>query len=732
MIKLSSFSSLIRSYALTVSVIAVGTLAFGVSAAAASVGEVIKANSFGSLRVNKPSGIAVDQTTGDVYFGDLETVNAEALLFQFTPSETREENSIPTSVGAEGAGNGQFAGVSGIAVDASQTPSTIYAIDYGNDRIQAFNAKTLEYESQFPVTTSTELEVGLAVDSSGVLYLPVPGANEVEELTATGGPGPVPSITGSGAGENALADPTRVAVDAAGDVYVLDHPGGVGRVEKFSANGTFVSVVDAGEADAVGVDPSNNDVWVVDGPHGEETVNVYGPSGALLAQTESAGVLGTGANVQNITIYGATHEAFVTVRGLGVIERLQLIESGPPAVEAQYPANIGMTSVTLNAEINPNKHLTTYQFVYGLTNSYGQAAPATPGEVGSDASTHLVTAAIDGLRPNTSYAYHVVAENDEGEVAEGPEKAVLTAPEAPATGQATPISPTEVTVDGTFNPGGQETRYYVEYGPEPCGGVPACAKSSEVDAGAGTDAVAPEVKLAGLSPLTVYHYRLVVTNEASDGGSVADGSENEFFTATAASAITDPPVSVADTSAVVAGEVLPEGILTSYRVEYGPTPAYGDAAPAGEGDAGAGRTGVRVVTTLDGLQADTEYHYRLVATNGVGLGAGVDRTFTTDGAGEAAGNPLPEGFSLTGGAPSSPNAAGLPNLSAVGPVAPTKTGVFAPKPKALTRAQKLEHALRACRRSRSIHQRRRCEQKARINYAPATDRKRGLKAKNHG
>jgi hypothetical protein len=69
---------------------------------------------------------------------------------------------------------------------------------------------------------------------------------------------------------------------------------------------------------------------------------------------------------------------------------------------------------------------------------------------------------------------------------------------------------------GSVNPNGSNTSYYFQYGPTRAYG----AQSAIADAGAGTKGVPVRLPIAGLQPITVYHYRLVAVNSA--GASIGD------------------------------------------------------------------------------------------------------------------------------------------------------------------------------------------------------------------
>lgn len=105
------------------------------------------------------------------------------------------------------------------------------------------------------------------------------------------------------------------------------------------------------------------------------------------------------------------------------------------------------------------------------------------------------------------------------------------------------------------------------------------------------------------------------------------------FTTGAASSLSRPSINslsasaIGDSTATLEATVTPNGAATSVVFEYGTTTSYG--AATSQQAAGAGNSPVGVSTLLGGLQANTTYHYRAVATNSQGSTASADRTFTT-------------------------------------------------------------------------------------------------------
>ena len=95
---------------------------------------------------------------------------------------------------------------------------------------------------------------------------------------------------------------------------------------------------------------------------------------------------------------------------------------------------------------------------------------------------------------------------------------------------ATGVSSSEATLHAEIDPLGNDTHYHFQYGTQSCQANPgACtdipAPPGE-DIGAGEEDVQREVKLVGLIPDTIYHYRVVDANIL--GGT--EGPEHTFTT----------------------------------------------------------------------------------------------------------------------------------------------------------------------------------------------------------
>jgi hypothetical protein len=450
------------------------------------------------------------------------------------------------------------------------------------------------------------------------------------------------------------------------------------------------------------------------------------------------------------TYYWRVHVAnsggATTGAATGTIEHFST--SGTPSIERESSSRVEQTQATLEAEINPNgadvsttapnECLFEYTTVEAFNASI-QTAPCTPADLGSGRTGVSANAGLTGLEPNTTYYYRAAAKNSEGARQTDAIQEFRTLPPPPTvvTGEASSITAETATIAGTVNPGStgpnSETSYFFEYREkgEPPQGLPGnffgCNSPCFVvpsfpggDAGQGTTDVSETASLTGLRPLETYHYRIAAYNGNGIFSGVY-GAEGELTTPPLVPGVTtDVPVSVGTDTATVGGAIVAQGADTKYHVEYGTSEVFGASTP--QADAGSARTGRYVTASLEGLQPDTKYYYRFVASNSGGEEKGKTAPFTTNATGEPGSGPLPAGFSLTGTAPSGAAALVYPNLTGLAPLSPPPTKATTP-PKPLTNAQKLSKALKACKKDKSKSKRAKCEKQAHTKYGAKAKKK---------
>ena len=165
-------------------------------------------------------------------------------------------------IGSSGRGNGQVAGPTGLALDSS---GNLYVADTGNNRIEEFDPSgnyVAQWGSSAPSPGSGNGQFkypqGIAVNSAGTtFYVADTGNNRVEVFSTSSGYvaqwGSSAPATGGGNGQ--FNQPSGVGADGAGNVYVADY--GNNRIQKFTA-GVYAAQWPSSKPFALAVEPSGN------------------------------------------------------------------------------------------------------------------------------------------------------------------------------------------------------------------------------------------------------------------------------------------------------------------------------------------------------------------------------------------------------------------------------------------------------------------------------------------
>jgi hypothetical protein len=177
---------------------------------------------------------------------------------------------------------------------------------------------------------------------------------------------------------------------------------------------------------------------------------------------------------------------------------------------------------------------------------------------------------------------------------------------------------------GTVNPNGNSATYFFQWGLTKGYGD----NGTPTSAGSGTVSVSVHQTAHNLIPGTIYHYRLVATNQF--GTSV--GGDRTFKTAgpPPPGVYTGPAVQLSTRGATLTGAVNPSGATTTWYFDWGGTAAYGQRTVSHTLPPGSQAQNV-TDSSLQGLLAPgTIYHYRLVAIHtGSATSLGGDGTFMT-------------------------------------------------------------------------------------------------------
>ncbi len=661
------------------------------------------AGAFGSV-----NGIAVDQVSGDVYVFDatkkaIYKFNAAGEKVDFAETDSNEISGV----------RGESRLENELAVDSSTGP------DHG-DIYVANTYEILVYDGASghrlgSLTLPSSSMCGVAVDAKGEVYVgaivygvysrffehmvrkytphsnPVTEADYVSSLyQLQGGPG----------------EDCNVAADSQGEIYVDE--GGV-AVRKYGSSqfndNEVAAVTSPPESNfdergmTLAVDPSTDNVYIDEGNDVVQYASTGEPLAAFGAEAKLAGSYGVAVNSTSKYVYVASGSGKVDI-----FEPVTLPDT--PHIEEEVASGVGLSEARLEAQISPMHQAATclFQFVteakFVVAGYAGaESAACEPTELGTGVRPVSASASLAGLGLATTYHYRVLATNGAGTTT-GPDRTFKTMPLPPvvATGQAVAGTGASEVVSGAVSPLGKgiwDAEYRIEYGL-----TSAYGSEVEGDAGSGDAAVGVSSVIPELRPGVTYHYRV----SARSAGGESVGADETFTVPTITPSVGAPSVQfINEQSATILGELNPEGLQTTYEVQYGTTVAYGESTPALEM---AGLTSSQgTITEIVGLSPGALYHYRLVASNAAGTTYGPDETFATVGA--------PSTSTFTSFAiPSAPQIA----------VAPFKfpdTGVSATKttPKALTSKQKLAAALKLCAK-KSKHKQASCRKQARKRYGP--------------
>ena len=279
------------------------------------------------------------------------------------------------------------------------------------------------------------------------------------------------------------------------------------------------------------------------GPAGEATTYFVAYGLASSEWCQSGGTTGLPATATNPQPLGFTdigdHSVSVTLTGLsgattycadlaalntqGLEDGGQIqftTPAGAPTVTTGSATQVTASAAHVAGTVNPNGLATAWHFEYGTTTNYGSST--TSQSAVTDSTTQAASTMLVGLAADTTYHYRLVGTNSAG-TTDGPDRRFTTSnPPAVTTDGATNVTAEKAMIHGTVNPNGMATAVQFEYGTTGRYG----SSTKLGSAGSGSAARTVVSTLAGLSPNTTYHYRLVATSAAG----TTDGSDRTFKT----------------------------------------------------------------------------------------------------------------------------------------------------------------------------------------------------------
>jgi hypothetical protein len=549
---------------------------------------------------------------------------AASLAFASTPALAEKIYYPEVSFGEPGSGPGQLKEPVGVAVNDSPGlepgAGDVYVVDKGNNRVERFSASGL-YLGQF--NGSGEYEVEGSVTKSGAK--PPTGAFSHPEEVAVDD-----CVTKLGEVCSKTEDPS------VGDVYVTDI--GHGVIDKFSSTGEYLEqlteteyceqrelppcsgskIIKAPfrELRNVAVDPSGG-LWVYGGTESEYCggyVVQFNDVGALVrwfrtcAPVEGDHGLAVDSNHGSYVAAGpsATYIEKFTEDGV-LLKEIQVGESAlalsivspiDAELENDLLVDYGTSIVRYGrfgepyktrVEEFPTEEEKSSSFA-GLSESYGLAVNGTGAVYASEQAAGRVQ----------SFDYVPVPK-------------VIT--EAPSE-----VSETGLTFHGKIDPEGEKVKEcFFEYGTKAGvykGGTAECfPKAGEL--GEGNEEIPVVAKVPGLGAAGVRSFRLVAVSET---GVVRRG----IGLTVSRPQITGAGITnVGSSTATATASIDPGGLETCYTLMSCSYERPGEHCIA------AGQEPVPVSVELTGLTSGAECHFRIVASNVLGVESSIEAAFTT-------------------------------------------------------------------------------------------------------
>ena len=194
------------------------------------------------------------------------------------------------------------------------------------------------------------------------------------------------------------------------------------------------------------------------------------------------------------------------------------------------------------------------------------------------------------------------------------------------------ISQTSARLNASFaNASGNTVSVWFQYGTTSALG----SNSNLVNVAASSNSAS--VDLGGLTAGTTYYFRAVVKDATSiknasnilSFGTTSNNNNNNNNSNLPPAVYTLSASSITQTSAVVNGQVNPNGYTTTLWFEYG-TSASNLNSTIGTQNIGAGQMLVSVSYPISSLQPNTDYYFRVVASNAYGTVPGQINSFRTE------------------------------------------------------------------------------------------------------
>ena len=425
----------------------------------------------GSGSFENPNGIAIEESTGDVYVAALgndtiykfnakgEPVNftslaSNALTGAATPAKAfafpTEARGTPAAIAVDNACAQHTPALTGNACEEfDPSAGDLYVMDAGHGVIDKYTpaGKYLSQIKGYPPATGSAAQelLGLGVDANGTVRVDSLGAHNASNFVLEGvtvdefddtlenhliatQSNAEPNVSFSGVPklpEGPEAD--GFAVGPTGDDFLL-YGGPCSCTAKLGQQLAGLGPLDdEGSGDvAVGVDPATGHAYVASQSSGVSSVTewdtgaingspfapgLHVPGVGVLVSSFGSLQLSGSAGQGGVAVNGGTGDVYVASPGNGLVD---VFGSDAPAVTVAGAADVTKAAATLSGTVNPRGAALTAPclFEFGVANEFGQGSyehsvACTPGAIGTVSSPVSVSASIGGLTAGLLYRYRL-------------------------------------------------------------------------------------------------------------------------------------------------------------------------------------------------------------------------------------------------------------------------------------------------------------------------------------
>ncbi len=619
----------------------------------------------------------------------LAAAAAAMFLLSAGPAAALQTRANTLSFGTDGTSGTTISGGSGLAFQ--QSTKRLYVTSFSPQGIYVFDASTpgtytpIPGLNPFSIPTGPSGYPGLGVDGSGNVYMATESNSRLygfdstgAALAAFGGTSGINPATNPGAPNGSPTDICGGAVDGSGNVWIANYS--TNRILEYDSSGTFIKAVITsplpggaeGKPCQMAFDKTSGDMYV-QMYNGGTVWKFSAPTYAVASAVKIDPYPGGPGGAFGIAVDGTTHHVFVShgnaiveydgsgtmvgefgsnianagFRGVAVNEATNEVYVGDnskvrvfggyvivPDVTTGTASNIQRTTADVEGTVDPAGGGEVTECIvewapeaqFGGFESYSPSRTVPCTNSLPITSAEGISAHLTGLTAQKKFQYRFKVGNVNGpDYGTSHELTTDNAVTNVQTGAATEVLLTTATLHGSFESESIPTEFFFEYGNEE-GFFGPIYDHSTTPTLAAADSVSASV--SALEGERTYHFRLVARN--SYGNTV--GPDETFFTAQEAEVSNTQYVTNVNTdTALVHFGVSPNGLETTYRVEYGPEDCSLGGCQAAEDRIQGPALGLKDLNfRLEGLSPDTTYHYRVSAENARGSAVStVDHHFTT-------------------------------------------------------------------------------------------------------